>query len=303
MTESIDLVALWEWEFDTEFIRLLQREAQKANVRFEHVTTYDIEDFIGSLRSGKTRFSTLLDRAIDSNEAFAPVQEWALQNGATVINPYSESLRALNKSYVHYELMKVGVNVPFTVMLPSFEEMRWVSESLMREVFKLPLPFVLKPAHGGGGEGVIKNVTSHHHVHDGRKLCPWDSYLAQERIYPKYLYGWRCWFRAYWVFGDVLLAWWDDTTFIYRPFSDKDKPFVRFDEIQTMMTRIAQVARLHFFSTEIALTRENKLVAIDYINDQIDLRLKSKHYDGMPDQLVETIARKIVEFAATQKRQ
>ncbi len=275
MSETIDLVALWEWEFDREFIRYLQDEATKANLRFEHITTYDIEAFIIGLHSGKIHFSTLLDRAIDTNDAFAPVQTWALEHQAAIINPYSESLRTLNKIDMHYALMKAGINVPFTVMLPSFEKMRWIDDTLMKEVFKLPLPFVLKPAHGGGGEGVIKNVTSHHHVHDGRKPCYWDSYLAQERVYPKYLYGWRCWFRVYWNFGDVEIVWWDDTTLIYRPFSEKDKPRVRFDEIKSIMTRIAQIAKLHFFSTEIVLTREEKLVAVDYINDQIDLRLKS----------------------------
>ncbi|MFN3561047.1 MAG: hypothetical protein ACK4XY_10000 [Chloroherpetonaceae bacterium] len=301
MTKTIDLIALWEWEFDREFIRYLQQEAEKANLCFEHITTYDIEDFIRALQSGKIRFSTLLDRAIDTNESFAPVQEWAIANQVAVINPYAESLRTLNKSEMHYALMKVGVNVPFTVMLPSMEKMRWIDEALMKEVFKLPLPFVLKPAHGGGGEGVIKNVTSHHHVHDGRSICYWDSYLAQECVYPKYLYGWRCWFRVYWNFGEVEIVWWDDTTRIYRLFSEKDKPRVRFDEIKSMMTRIAQVAKLHFFSTEIVLTRDDKLVAVDYINDQIDLRLKSKHYDGVPDEIVRKIARNIVRFAATQK--
>ncbi len=301
MSKTIDLVVLWEWEFDKEFIRYLQDESAQANLRFEHITTYDIDAFISELQSGNIRFSTLLDRAIDTNDAFAPVQTWALQNQVAIINPYSESLRTLNKTEMHYALMKVGVNVPFTVMLPSIEKMRWIDEALMKEVFKLPLPFVLKPAHGGGGEGVIKNVTSHHHVHDGRKLCYWDSYLAQERIYPKYLYGWRCWFRVYWNFGDVEIVWWDDTTLIYRPFSEKDKPRVRFDEIKSMMTRIAEVAKLHFFSTEIALTREDKLVAIDYINDQIDLRLKSRHYDGVPDEIVRKIARNIVRFAQQHK--
>jgi hypothetical protein len=156
MTETLDLVALWEWEFDKEFIRHLQDEAAEANLRFEHITTYDIEDFIRALYSGKIRFSTLLDRAIDTNDAFAPVQTWALEHHAAVINPYSESLRTMNKSEMHYALMKVGVHVPFTVMLPSMEKMRWIDDALMKEVFKLPLPFVLKPAHGGGGEALSK---------------------------------------------------------------------------------------------------------------------------------------------------
>jgi hypothetical protein len=296
MTEHIDLAVAWDWEFDSEFIRLIQTFAQEAGLRFAHITIYDIEQFTVDLQKGEKSVSVLLDRASDSNEAFMPLQKLAIEKNIALINPYANSLRAQNKSQTHYTLISVGVNVPFTVMLPSFEQMRWIDEPLMREVFKLKLPFVLKPAHGGGGEGVIKNVTSHHHVHDGRKPCAWDSYLAQEFVYPKYLYGWRCWFRVYWIFGEVEIAWWDDTSLIYRDLSEKDKPRIQFAEIESMMRRIAEAAKLHFFSTEITLTRENRLVAVDYINDIIDLRLKSKHYDGVPNRIVEKIAREIVRF-------
>lgn len=296
MTEHIDLVAAWDWEFDGEFIRLIQTFAHEAQLCFEHVTIYDIDQFTLDLLNGKKTVACLLDRASDSNEAFMPLQKLAIEKNIALINPYEDSHRTQNKSQMHYRLMNVGVNVPYTVMLPSFEQMRWIDESLMREVFKLKAPFVLKPSHGGGGEGVIKNVTSHHHVHDGRKPCYWDSYLAQEMVYPKYLYGWRCWFRVYWIFGKVEIAWWDDTTLIYRPISEKDKSRIQIQEIETMMRRIADVAKLHFFSTEITLTRENQLVAVDYINDMIDLRLQSKHYDGVPNRIVENIAFEIVQF-------
>ena len=46
---------------------------------------------------------------------------------------------------------------------------------------------------------------------------------------------------------------------------------------------------LHLFSTEIALTLEQHFVVVDYVNDQIDLRLQSDAPDGVPDQIVQRI--------------
>ena len=49
---------------------------------------------------------------------------------------------------------------------------------------------------------------------------------------------------------------------------------------------IHKITDLDFFSTEIALTNKNKFVVIDYVNDQCDMRLKSLHEDGVPDEIV-----------------
>ena len=63
---------------------------------------------------------------------------------------------------------------------------------------------------------------------------------------------------------------------------------------------IAGICHLNFFSTEIVLDRECQLVAVDYVNDSCDLRLKSCHADGVPDEVVHQIAERIAEFAQGQ---
>ena len=52
---------------------------------------------------------------------------------------------------------------------------------------------------------------------------------------------------------------------------------------------IAKITELDFFSTEIVLTNENKFIVIDYVNDQCDMRFKSKHIDGVPDNVIQNI--------------
>ena len=42
--------------------------------------------------------------------------------------------------------------------------------------------------------------------------------------------------------------------------------------------KIAEIAGLQFFSTEIAIVDKETFVIVDYVNDQCDMRLKSKHF-------------------------
>jgi hypothetical protein len=50
------------------------------------------------------------------------------------------------------------------------------------------------------------------------------------------------------------------------------------------------------FSTEITLTPDGRFVIVDYVNDPIDLRLQSKTFDGVPDDIVEDITERLAEF-------
>ena len=55
------------------------------------------------------------------------------------------------------------------------------------------------------------------------------------------------------------------------------------------MRTIRKVCSLDFFSSEIALTEENTFVVVDYVNEVCDMRLQSKHKDGVPDDVVRRI--------------
>ncbi len=60
--------------------------------------------------------------------------------------------------------------------------------------------------------------------------------------------------------------------------------------------KIAEICKLDFFSTEIALTDGDKFVVVDYVNDMCDMRRKSQHYDGVPDNMVDEITMKLVSY-------
>jgi hypothetical protein len=61
------------------------------------------------------------------------------------------------------------------------------------------------------------------------------------------------------------------------------------------MRTIQEVCSLDFFSSEIALTEEARFVVVDYVNEVCDMRLQSKHRDGVPDDVVLRIQELIAE--------
>jgi hypothetical protein len=85
------------------------------------------------------------------------------------------------------------------------------------------------------------------------------------------------------------VVFWDDQTHIYEIISEELKSKINIKKLNQITRTIFGIIQLDFFSTEVVLTSENKFVVIDYVNDQCDMRLKSKHVDGVPNEIVELL--------------
>ena len=64
---------------------------------------------------------------------------------------------------------------------------------------------------------------------------------------------------------------------------------------------VAAVSGLRFFSTEVVRDVRGRLVAVDYVNETCDMRLQSKHADGVPDAVVGRIAARIAAYSEERK--
>ena len=82
------------------------------------------------------------------------------------------------------------------------------------------------------------------------------------------------------------------------PSCAKSRPEVELGRLRQMTATIAGLCHLDLFSTEIALTADHLFIVIDYVNDQIDLRLQSKALEGVPDYIVGDVAAGLVELMA-----
>lgn len=70
-------------------------------------------------------------------------------------------------------------------------------------------------------------------------------------------------------------------------------------EITSKMSLTSSTSVFRFIikpATEIAMSRDGRFVAIDYVNDQPDLRPQSKTPDGVPDQVLDKIVKDTVDW-------
>lgn len=281
-----DLAVSYTWKYDVEFINLIEKIFQKNGLKTFIIYKSNINEVASLLRQKKIFFKAYLDRASDEDPDFEIITKLLIRKKCYLINPHKKTKKATDKSYFHKKLLRKKFNLPKTFILESFgrnEELHLTDDDL--KVIKKP--FIIKPAiFSGGGQGVVKDAMTIEQIQTERKKGHNEKYLVQEKIQPIKVDHKRAWFRIFWAFGKVIPAWWDDHTHIYHPLTKEQIVKYKLQQLLKITHRLARAANIDYFSTEIALARNNQFILIDYINDQCDMRLKSLHIDGVPDNLV-----------------
>jgi hypothetical protein len=289
--EVYHLAIAWCWEYDADFVRCVDRECGSRGIKSYLISSDNLSETLQQVQDGELRFRTFFDRASDQQEAFDRLVRAMQRHPARMINDADRLKLAIDKAAMQKRLSSLGVGVPRTFVLPPWCK-RLRIDSLLSET--LSVPFVVKPATGGCGDGVVKDARTVQDVQKARQLFPHDRYLLQERIEPAQIGGRRAWFRVFFAFGEVLPCWWDDQTRVAHPMQLLEVDEKIYSGINAIIRKTARVCRLDLFSSEIALTPEGELLVIDPVNDQVDLRKKSSHADGVPDKVVDRIASNLV---------
>ncbi|HSE40535.1 MAG TPA: hypothetical protein VLH08_07180, partial [Acidobacteriota bacterium] len=228
------------------------------------------------------------DRASDANPTFEPVVQKLLQSGSRPLNEPERLQKALDKAAIHAELIASGLHVPYTIILSPTRD--WTKIKI-GELIRLGEPFIIKPSIGGGGVGVELNAKTLFDIVKAKESKNKERFLLQEKVLPIQFGDRRAWFRVYYVCGSTISCWWDDYTHIYHRVTPEEETIYGLSRLKTEVKKIAAIAGVQFFSTEIAIVDKETFVVVDYVNDQCDMRLKSRHFDGVPDDVVEEIAR------------
>jgi hypothetical protein len=198
---------------------------------------------------------------------------------------------------MHLEFISAGLHAPHTIVLPPFDD---APDLPAPDLAPLGYPFILKPAHGGGGAGVSRDLTGWAQIRDIRRENPADKYLVQARVTPGRTEAGPAWFRVLFALGDALPFWWSVLTHEYRPVTAEQEARFGLSALRGIARTIAGISRLDIFSTEIAQRAgDDVFVSVDYVNDPIDLRLQSKAPDGVPDPAVRLIAKRIADLAVS----
>jgi hypothetical protein len=298
--ERFDLAIGWLWEYDEDFVLTLEREAQdRRNITTFQIHAYNIDEVLDRVRKRSLHFGLFLDRGFDVDERFEQLGKLLVHHGGSVVNSYERTIEAIDKATMHLQFITAGLHVPFTIIISPYSQRQEPGLSI-EDLAHLGRPFIIKPANTtGGGIGVVLGAETLADVIQARKEFGEDKYLLQERIDPREINGRRCWFRCFYMYGKVFLAWWDDRTHIYDLVTGDEEHFYKLRSLRTIMRAIANVSGLNFFSSEIALRQsspyeQSRFIVVDYVNDMCDMRSLMQGPDGLVPELRNGIISRIV---------
>ena len=290
---EFDLALASDWEYDGDFFGLIADEARLLGLSTIVVWPANLAETSRAFRDGTLDFRALFDRAASAAPEFAELQSLARGRDRLVLDPMEKLRWASDKATMHLEFLSAGLLTPYALILPPFRTSPDPGISA-GDLAPLGCPFYIKPANTTGGSlGVIHDAETLADVDLARRTYPDDKYLLQERVVPREKDGRRFWFRGFWSFGLVQAAWWNDRTHLYAELAPADVAADGLEPLFDIVRQIAGVCRLGFFSTEVALDGRGRFVVVDYVNEACDMRLQSRHADGVPDAVVRNVARRL----------
>ncbi|MGA9351775.1 MAG: hypothetical protein WBW48_23650 [Anaerolineae bacterium] len=291
--EIYDLGIAWDWPYDADFVALLEAACHKRGLTVLQVTQDNLSAVTEALAQERLSFSAFFDRAWDANPAFYPLAQEVERRVPRLINPYSQARWVHDKATMHLEFLARGIAVPYTLTVAPVEEPWGPSPSAMAP---LGPSFVLKPALGGGGEGVVADVQTWQQVLAEQQRLGYDKWLLQEQVRPAILEDRPAWFRVICAAQGIFPCWWHPATHRYEVLTATDEARLELGQLRDIASAIAALAGLDLFSTEIAWTQAGQFLAVDYVNDPCDMRLQSRAADGVPDEIVVAVARQLAEL-------
>lgn len=293
---EFDVCLATDWEHDKDFLSFLNESLCSRKLGSFLVWPHNLETVLQALRAGSLGFRFVLDRGSATSPEFLELCRVLSRAGARFLDDPDTIRWASDKATMHLEFISAGIRVPYTLILAPFATAERIQLS-SSELSRIGSPFFVKPANTtGGGIGVFGHGTCLEDVLTVRQQHKADKYLVQERIYPLEREGRRFWFRVFHVCGSLFATWWHDLSHVYEVLLPEQVERYALEPLFSTARVIARVCRLNLFSTEVVLDRSGRWVAVDYVNDSCDLRLKSRHADGVPDQVVGQIAERIAEF-------
>jgi hypothetical protein len=287
-----DFCVAWNWVYDADFIDLLSQSCQSRELSLLQITPDNLPHMLNSLVGRELSCRMFLDRASDEDPQFLPLVQWVREDSIRSINEYDLAERTWDKAEMHSLLISIGLDVPSTFILPPYIEQPELPEI---DLLLLGDQFTIKPAHGSGGIGVMPSITSWEQILTVRKEHATDHYLLQAHVTPQLLGLHPAWFRVIFCLGNVFPCWWDPTSHIYSPVTEEELARYHLEPLIEITHALADLCQLDLFSSEIAYISDDTFVVVDYVNDQIDLRLQSKAAEGVPDVIVNKIANLLAE--------
>lgn len=274
------------------FAHPMRQLCGQMRLNFFFVNEVWVDEFLDKVRSNEVKVNVFLDMTTEqavAGDPFTVLAREVKRSGACMIDDPDRTEHMAHKGRAHQALVDHGVPVPETVIVQRSELASFqVTKDLER---RLGVPFVVKPATGYGGVGVILDGRSEEDLHRSAQESPnADAFLIQKRLTMKDLGKHKGWFRMFYVCGTVIACWWDPVSHEYDLVNPAQIEEYGLGPLHSIMQGIAAVTKMQKFSSEICLHEDGKLYAVDYVNSTPDMNPRSFYPNGVPDEVVRYIA-------------
>ena len=250
-----------------------------------------VHEFLAKLRAGDIGVRAMLDltaNQTDPTDVYTQLAYEVKRQKGVVIDDPELTAFAAHKGNLHNLLVDNNIPVPETVIVPRNEIETFQMTREIRE--RVGVPFVVKPAWGDSGVGVIMDAYSERDLVVSAEQAPnSDAFLIQQQMKMKPLGGRMGWFRLYHICREVIPCWWDPVTHEYQMVSPTQIRRFRLHPLRRIMRNIASVSRMKKFSSEICLHEDGLFYVVDYVNADPDMNPRSFYANGVPDEIVRHI--------------
>jgi hypothetical protein len=288
----IDLLILWAWEHDVDFLSLLVAACEAHHIHPSLIGPRELPGLRDDLLTERLKPRMIIDRVWDWGGEFARHCDVVQQKHLALLNDYDLVRRAWNKPTMHYELIAHGLSAPYMIVLPSYEAQPGLTRM---DLQPLGERFSVKGAHSGGS-GVLHPACTWDEIMRLRTAWPKDETILQTWVNPLMMGKHRAWFRVFYACGACFPCWADDLTHDQNLVSAAEESMYHLDVLRGMTQQIAGLCSLNVFSTEIALNQNHVWQIVDYVNEPCDYRLKTKAPNGVPDEVVIAVAARIASW-------
>ena len=288
MAEPYDIVLSSPFSNYDFFAHKMRELCGQMGLSFFLVNDVWVKEFYQKLQSKEIAVRVLLDltanQTIEDDPYLLLAREVKRQRGHVIDDP-DITATAAHKGHLHQKLLENHIPVPETVIVSRSElESFKITDEVKAQV---GVPFVVKPAWGDSGVGVIVDGYSEDDLRRSAQQAPnSDAFLIQQQLRPKELGNHSGWFRMFHICREVIPCWWNPQTHEYQLVTPAQVRRYKLAPLRRIMRGIARVSKMKKFTSEICLHEDGKLYAIDYINADPDMNPRSFYPNGVPDEVV-----------------
>lgn len=291
MAESYDVVLATPFPNYNFFAHKMRELCGQNNLTFFFCNDTWVKEFHQKLQAREVEVKVLLDltanQRMDDDPYVVLAREVKRQRG-TVIDDPDITAQAAHKGYLQHRLEEARVPVPPTIVVPREDIEQF--ELTRQQKSYVGVPFVVKPAWGDSGVGVVVNAYTEDDLLTSAAQAPnSDAFLIQKRVEPTNMGNHVGWFRLFHIFKEVIPCWWNPYTHEYQMVTPGEMRRYRLTPLRNIMREIGRISQMKKFTSEICLHQDGKFYVVDYVNADPDMNPRSFYANGVPDEIVRHI--------------